>query len=157
VKGERVMNIVSFGKATKQMIDDFEKLIGFTLIDDYKQFLSTYNGGTSKSGYSTFWVEELSEDIPLDVLFGIVDDVDFDLRDWNNEYKDDLLPNAIIIGRDPGAGFIVLINNAEDSGVYYWDHSLNFDKSDEDNNVYLVSDSFQSFADGLKTPESEDI
>ncbi len=147
------MNIVSFGKATKQMIDDFEKHIGFTLMDDYKLFLSTYNGGTPKLRYSTFWVEELSENIPLDVLFGLVDDVEFDLRDWNDEYQDDLLQNAIIIGRDPGAGFIVLINDIEDSGVYYWDHSLNFDKSDEDNNVYLISDSFQSFIVGLKTTE----
>ncbi|TYQ17704.1 UNVERIFIED_CONTAM: SUKH superfamily protein [Acetivibrio alkalicellulosi] len=147
------MNIASFGKATKQMIDDFEKLIGFTLMDDYKKFLNTYNGGTSNSVYSTFWVEALSEDIPLDVLFGLVDDVDFDLRDWNDEYKDDLLPNTIIIGRAPGAGFIVLINNTEDSGVYYWDHSFNFDKSDEDNNVYLISNSFESFTKELKNPE----
>lgn len=149
------MNIISFGKATKQMIDDFEKQIGFKLTDDYKQFLYEYNGGTSKGGYSTFFVEELSEEIPLDVLFGLVDDVDFDLKDWNDEYKDDLLPNTIIIGRDPGAGFIVLINNLEDMGVYYWDHSLNFDQSDEDNNLYLISDSFQSFINGLKNPEQE--
>lgn len=143
------MNIVSFGKATKQMIDDFEKQIGFKLIDDYKQFLYEYNGGTSKDGYSTFFVEELSEEIPLDVLFGVVDDADFDLKDWNDEYKDDLLPNTIITG----AGFIVLINSLEDMGIYYWDHSLNFDQSDEDNNLYLISDSFQSFINGLKNPE----
>jgi hypothetical protein len=36
-------SLVRMGKATKQMIDDFEKQIGFKLIDDYKQFLYKYN------------------------------------------------------------------------------------------------------------------
>ncbi|WP_297424008.1 SMI1/KNR4 family protein [Clostridium sp.] len=147
------MNIKSFGKATKQAVEDFEKQMGFLLEEDYKEFLTKYNGGTQRVRYSTFSVEDLSEEIPLDVLFGLVDDDDFDLRDWNDEYKEDLLPNTIIIGRDPGSGFIVLINNNKDKGVYYWDHSLNFSQSNEEQNVYWITDSFQTFIGGLKDPK----
>lgn len=145
------MNINGFGKATQQMINDFEQHIGFSLPDDYKIFLLKYNGGTPKVRYSTFTVEELNENISLDVLHGLGIN-ELDLKKRNDEYMDDLLPKCIIIGDDPGAGMIVLNNDYETKGVYYWDHSFYFEKSNEDENIYKIADSFQDFINGLKNP-----
>ncbi|GIP64989.1 hypothetical protein J32TS6_35440 [Virgibacillus pantothenticus] len=75
------MNINPFKGATEELISNFEKMIGFSLPTDYKQFLLRYNGGTTKKRYSTFFVKELNQIIQLDVLYGIgVDDEAFDLE-----------------------------------------------------------------------------
>lgn len=148
------MNINSFGGASLEAIKNFEKSIGFLLPDDYKQFLIKYNGGTSRVRYSTFKVEELNENIPLDVLYGIdVEKKQLDLQKVNDEYIDDMLQNCIIIGDDPGAGMIVLINDDDSEGVYYWDHSFHFAQSSEEKNIYKIADSFKDFIDILKNPQ----
>lgn len=146
------MSIIGFGMATEETVRNFEQHIGFSLPDDYKQFLIEYNGGTPQVRYSTFTVEALSEIIPLDVLYGLGIDSEMDLQDWNDEYRSDLLSNSIIIGRDPGTGMVVLINDAEIKGVFYWDHSLFFNQSNEEENVYKIYDSFQEFINQLKKP-----
>ena len=144
------MNIKGYGKATQDMIDSFEKHIGFLLPDDYKQFLFEYNGGLAR--YNYFWVDDLDEELPLHVLYGLGLDKNLDLKTWNDEYVDDLCSNSIIIGHDPGSGLIVLINDNEDGGIYYWDHTFNFEQSNEDENTYKIADTFQDFINGLKTP-----
>ncbi|UZQ51671.1 SMI1/KNR4 family protein [Clostridium kluyveri] len=147
------MNINSFGGASLEAIKNFEKSIGFSLPEDYKQFLIEYNG-EARVRYSTFKVEELNENIPLDVLYGLgVEKKQLDLQKVNDEYIDDMLPNCIIIGDDLGAGMIVLINDDDYEGVYYWDHSFHFAQSSEEENIYKVADSFKAFIDGLKNPQ----
>jgi hypothetical protein len=71
---------------------------------------------------------------------------------WHDEYADDLLPNTLIIGDDPGSGIIVLMNDIEMKGVYYWDHSHYFEQSSAKRNIYKIADTFQTFIDGLKNP-----
>ncbi len=144
------MNITAFGNASEEMINKFEQEIGFMLPEDYRKFLYEYNGGTAKKRYSTFFVEALNQEIPLDVLFGLNVD-QLDLQKWNDEYREDMLENTIIIGDDPGNGLIVLINSL-DKGVYYWDHSFYFEQSNEAENTYFIAGSFQEFLDGLKNP-----
>lgn len=146
------MSIIGFGMATEETVRNFEQHIGFSLPDDYKQFLIEYNGGTPQVRYSTFTVEALSEIIPLDVLYGLGIDSEMDLQDWNDEYRSDLLSNSIVIGRDPGTGMVVLINDAEIKGVFYWDQSLFFNQSNEEENVYKICDSFKEFINQLKKP-----
>lgn len=148
-------SINGFGQATSEMIKKFEKHIGFFLPDDYKQFLQECNGGTPKVKYSSFYVEDLGQEIPLDILYGLEVKKGLDLYGWYNDYKSDLLPFTIIIGRDPGGGMLVLINDPEeeDNGVYYYDHSYQFEQSDDEGNIYFVADSFREFINELKDPE----
>lgn len=142
------MKIKGFGNATKKMIQDFENQIDFRLPDDYKEFLIKYNGGIPYNGYAIFRIEELKEDVPLDVLLGLgVDNLDLSKR--NQEYREDMLPRSIVIGDDPGCGMIVLIAEKEDQGIYYWDHAFTFEQSNEDSNVYKISDSFTEFLETL--------
>jgi hypothetical protein len=146
------MNIKGFGQATDEMISNFEQYIGFLLPEDYKQFLRERNGGTAIIRYSTFFVEELNENIPLDVMYGLGVERPFDIIKWYDEYMDDLLPNSLVIGDDPGSGKIVLVTDPEYKGIYYWDHVFHFEQSSEDGNTYEIADSFQAFIDGLKNP-----
>ncbi len=140
-RGVISMNIKGFGKANKEMISIFEQYIGFLLPEDYKQFLSEYNGGITPKGYELFFVNELNETIPLNVLYGLgTEKRELNLKFWFDEYKDDLLSNCIIIGDDPGSGMIVLINDSELKGIYYWDHSFYFDQSNEDQNIYKIAE-----------------
>ena len=146
------MDINGYGIALEKNIKDFEQHIGFSLPDDYKEFLRKYNGGTPKIRYSTFTVADLDEEIPLHVLYGLCVDKKLDLHTWHSEYEDDLGEYSIIIGHDHGSGIIVLVNEADVKEVYYWDHTFNFEQSSEEENTYKIADSFQDFIDGLKNP-----
>jgi len=131
------MDIKGFGYTTKEKIKNFEENIGFILPEDYKK------------KYSGFFLKDLNEFIILDVLCGFEIE-ELDLYEWNDEYKEDLLEKSIIIGHDPGNGFLILINDSDKQGVYYWDHSYYFDQSNEENNLYKIADSFQEFLKKLK-------
>src|SRR5690625_3092329 len=133
------MNLDAFGKASEELIEELEELIGFLLPDEYKEFLREYNGGTSKVRYSKFFVKELKQEITLDVLYGIEVKRVFDLSVCFEEFEEDLLPNSLIIGDDPGSGLIVLMTDAENEGVYYWDHSFYFPQSSEEENTYKIA------------------
>ncbi|MPQ44940.1 SMI1/KNR4 family protein [Clostridium tarantellae] len=147
------MNINSFGGASLEEIKIFEQSIGFSLPDDYKQFLIKYNGGTAKVRYSNFNVKDLNEDIPLDVLYGLnIEEKVLDLQYVNDEFIDDIFPNSIIIGDDPGSSMIILINDNDFKGIYYWDYSFYFPQSSEEENTYKIADSFKAFINGLKKP-----
>lgn len=145
-------NLNAFGKATEESIEEIEEFLGFPFPEDYKKFLSEYNGGTSKVRYSKFFVKELNQEIPLDVLYGIDVKRPFDLSVCCEEFEEDMLPNSLIIGDDPGSGLIVLITDTDKYGIYYWDHSFYFPQSSEEKNTYKVADSFKEFINGLKNP-----
>lgn len=144
------MNIKAYGKASKVAINNFEKVIDFSLPKDYREFLGSYNGGSFKD--NIFFVNELNEEIPLHVLYGLDVDKGLDLKTWYDEYEEDLIPGSIIIGHDYGSGILVLINDSEVQGVYYWDHSFNYPQSNEEENTYKIADSFDDFINGLNNP-----
>lgn len=146
------MNIKGYGNIKKEEIMEFECEIGFTLPDDYKEFLQNFNGGIPEIKYSTFKLDDLEENIGLQVLYGLNLNENLDLREWFLEYEDDMLDGCIIIGHGIGFGFVVLINNTENSGVYFWDHSFELDNSSEEENVYKISDTFKEFIENLKAP-----
>ena len=129
-----------------------EEEIGFTLPNDYKEFLINFNGGVPEVKYSTFKLNELEENIGLQVLYGLNLEENLDLREWYEEYEDDLLDDCLIIGHGIGFGFIVLVNSPEISGVYFWDNSFELENSSEDENIYKISDTFKEFIQELKSP-----
>lgn len=82
------MNIKGFGKAEQEAIAKFEQYIGFSLPEDYIQFLREYNGGSARG--NTCFVAALNEEIPLNVFYGLnVDEKELDLRssEEENTYK----------------------------------------------------------------------
>ena len=146
------MKIKGYGNVKEEEILKLEDEIGFTLPNDYKEFLINFNGGVPEVKYSTFTLNELEENIGLQVLYGLDLEENLDLREWYEEYEDDLLDDCLIIGHGIGFGFIVLVNSPEVSGVYFWDNSFELDNSSEDQNIYEISDTFRQFIDELKIP-----
>lgn len=146
------MNIIGYGNISEEEVFKFEEKIGFSLPDDYKKFLLNCNGGVPEIKYSTFELNDFDESIGLQVLYGLNLPQNLDLREWNDEYEDDLLDDCIIIGHGIGFGLIVLVNSIEFSGVYFWDHSFELESSSEDENVYKIADTFKQFIDNLDEP-----
>lgn len=146
------MKIKGYGNVKEEKILKLEDEIGFTLPNDYKEFLINFNGGVPEVKYSTFTLNELEENIGLQVLYGLDLEENLDLREWYEEYEDDLLDDCLIIGHGIGFGFIVLVNSPEVSGVYFWDNSFELDNSSEDENIYKISATFREFIDELKIP-----
>ncbi|KQU17388.1 hypothetical protein ASG65_26630 [Bacillus sp. Leaf13] len=148
------MKITGYGKATQEAINNFERYIDFEIPADYKQFLLEYNGGTTTVQHGKFYVDALDTLVSLKVLYGIdINEKELDLLKWHEEYKKDLHTNCIIIGSDTCAGKILLINNDEEKGVYFWDQGWYSDPSSQDENIYKVAESFKSFIEGLKIPD----
>ncbi|MGG4268084.1 SMI1/KNR4 family protein [Peribacillus simplex] len=149
-----MVNITGYGKATQEAVNNFEKFVGFEIPADYKQFLLKNNGGTTSVQNSRFYVNALDTLVCLNVLYGLdLQDKELDLQKCHEEYREDLHKNCIIIGNDTCAGKILLINNEEEKGVYFWDQGWYSDPSGQDENIYKVAESFQSFIEGLKIPE----
>lgn len=146
------MKIKGYGNVKEEEIFKLEEEVGFTLPNDYKEFLINFNGGVPEVKYSTFKLNELEENIGLQVLYGLNLEENLDLREWYEEYEDDLLDDCLIIGHGIGFGFIVLVNSPEISGVYFWDNSFELENSSEDENIYKISDTFKEFIQELKSP-----
>ena len=64
---------------------------------------------------------------------------------WLDDYRKDMPQNAIIIATSYQHGFIVLISSGDDAGVYYWDHSYEYPRSNDESNTYFIAGSFTEF------------
>ncbi|WP_205004665.1 SMI1/KNR4 family protein [Scopulibacillus daqui] len=95
--------------------------------------------------YKSVPIKDANEEMVLGVLFGLDLEDNYDLGDWNEEYQEDMIENTIIIGADYGSGLLVLINQEEEKGIYYWDNALELESSSEEENTYKLSDSFGQF------------
>ena len=147
-------NITGYGKATKEAVNNFEQHVGFSIPADYKQFLLEFNGGNTSVQYAKFYVEALDTLVSLDVLYGLdIDNEQLDLQNIQEEHKEGLHTNCIVIGKDTYVGKILLMDNDEEQGIYFWDQGWYADPSSKDENIYKVAESFQSFIEGLKIPE----
>ena len=139
--------IKSFGKLEDKDIKSFEKKMKIKLPDDYKEFLKNNNGGSTNGDIICFKAEDIEETIALDVLFGIkLDDEDLCIEEWCNEYEDELLEEMIIIGHAIESGIILLINQEDWKGIYFWDSALDYEQSTEDDCIYKISTHLDSFS-----------
>lgn len=141
------LSIKPFGKIANEDIVEIEKMFDILLPDDYKNFLLNYNGGAVvNNGCNDLHLDDINEIINIDVLYGIHTGASSsDIEYWTNEYADDLLEKTVIIGDSLQHGFIVLICDGSNNGVYYYDDSYCFNVSNDESNVYLISNTFDEF------------
>ena len=146
-------HLSSFGSCSNVQIDELCERLDIVLPQDYRDFLLTHNGAKPTEKYLTFNSSDIiSEDPDLTIgsLFGVnVDDVD-DIYFWHNEFGDELPESSIMIGREDNSGFIVLSNQPNLKGIYFWDDAHILSDSSDDGNVYKISDTFTDFIKGLK-------
>ncbi|WP_051697528.1 SMI1/KNR4 family protein [Prevotella sp. 10(H)] len=135
------------------------KSLNIQLPDDYASFLQKNDCSVFCAGY--FYIEDLDEYILMDVFYGIKEpEESVNLIEVNNEYKEDITVNSILIGEDAGGAFILLVNNPDneeknefDNGIYYYDHAYFFECSDDRSNTYFICKSFTEFIQLLETTE----
>lgn len=142
------MKINSFKTGVGQSVDEWEEKLNIILPIDYKNFLTQYNGAKIEEGY--FFVKGLNKSIMLDILFGSgLDKQSLNLEFWYEEFSEDIPENSLLIGSDPGGGFILLINDGKENGIYYYDHSYFFEESSDELNTYFIADNFTEFFNEL--------
>ena len=93
-------------------------------------------------------LKNIGKIINIDILYGVnTDNSCFDIEYWTKKYIDDLFEKTVIIGDSLQNGFIVMICDGNNEGVYYYDDSYYFDESNDENNVYIISNYFTEFLD----------
>ncbi len=141
------MKIEKFKGLNDEQINNIESKLKINLPEDYKNFLKQIGGGiVEKDESNRIIIDSIGENIVLDVLYG--DDANNEkgsIMFWMKQFEGELLADAIIIGDDLLQGFLVMICDGEDKGVYYWDDSYNFESSNDENNMYWIADSFDNF------------
>lgn len=136
-----------FGKNQHKDILELQRMYSIDFPNDYIYFLVEYNGGIiEKNDSNKIYVEDLSTHISIDVLFGLdTGNSASDIKTWMNKLQNELFDKSIIIGDDLLHGFIVMICEGENAGVYYWDDSYQFDESTDAANTYWIADNFTDF------------
>ena len=141
--------IKSFGKTDENDIKSLEKVLNIRFPNDYKDFLLKTNGGSiPNDNTNEIVLKNIGKIINIDILYGVnTDNSCFDIEYWTKKYIDDLFEKTVIIGDSLQSGFIVMICDGNNDGVYYYDDSYYFDESNDENNVYIISNNFTEFLD----------
>lgn len=145
------MKIEKFESLSDSQISSIEKQLKVTLPEDYKNFLKQIGGGVvEKDEVNKIVIDEIGEEIILDVLYGDNQKNEKgSILFWMEQFDGELLGSSIIIGDDILQGFLVLICDGENKGVYYWDDSYNFETSNDENNMYRVAESFKELLEQI--------
>ena len=144
------MKIKAYKNGNSEEVLKLEKTFRIKLPEDYRNFLIQSNGGDVTDGY--LYVKELDEGMRMGYFFGIDIKEGFaDINEINEEYDDDIPKKSLLIGMDEGSGFILLVNDGKNNGIWYYDHTYFFDQSSDDLNTYFICDTFSDFIKMLET------
>lgn len=146
------MEIIKLDSGNSQNLNKVEELFAIKLPEDYKKFLSENNGAKINEGY--FYVKDLKETIMMGTFYGVdlgKENESLDIIYENKEFEDDILDKSLLIGSDPGGGWILLIADGENDGIWYYDHAFFFKESTDELNTYFIAESFSDFLKILET------
>ena len=134
----------------KTDIHSIEQEFSVSIPADYKAFLIEHNGICTEN--TIVRIEAIKEETLLNVLFSCDNQLNraLTLEYWNTEYKDDIPEGALLIGDFQDGGFLLLIPDGDDKGVYYYDHAFMFESSDDDGNTYFLADTFDAFINNIQ-------
>ena len=127
----------SFGEVSAANLNSFEVRAGMVLPDDYKTFLLSSNGGKVSPNEIDVPGQEA---VLVDLLYGICEkrkpgDLEYEIARLSDTLTKAFLP----IGHDPGGNsFLLGLEGTQSGRVYYWDSSLFFEESSEEQNTYLL-------------------
>jgi hypothetical protein len=151
------MEIAAYKNGSEKAVRKLEKDFRIKLPEDYRNFLIRDNGGGVDDAY--IYVKELDEYMLMGLLYGTGVEGGFaDIVKINDEYYDDIPKNSLLIGEDEGGGFILLVADGENDGIWYYDHTYFFEPSNDELNTYFICETFSDFLKMLETtvPAGED-
>ena len=135
------MRIEAINKGSEAKTLAFQEFLGFTLPDDYFNFLGENDGATIDEAY--FYVKDIEEYIMFDLFYDIEECIE-----TYEEFSEDFPDKSLVIGRDPGGGMLLLVTTDVgdfSKGIHFYDHSHFFEASNSDCNTYFVCDTFTEF------------
>ncbi|MBC9929753.1 SMI1/KNR4 family protein [Chitinophaga qingshengii] len=143
------MEIIAYQNGSKESVSALEKRYKTKLPQDYKAFLTTSNGAIINNAY--LYVRDLKEYMLMGNFFGTGIDKPFaDIVKINEEYNDDIPESSLLIGSDAGSGLLLLVNDGENDGIWYYDHTYFFKQSTDELNTYFICETFTAFMEMLK-------
>ena len=132
------MKIEAINKGNEAKALAFQEFLGFTLPDDYFNFLVQNDGAIIDEAY--FYVKDIEEYIMFDLFY----DIEKCIKIYE-EFSDDFPDKSLVIGRDPGGGMLLLVTTEVgdfSKGIHFYDHSHFFEASNSDCNTYFICDTF---------------
>lgn len=151
------MRLTKFGSADIARIAKLEQDYGLNLPVVYKEFLQKYNGGiVDKVDKNPIYVADLDIYLEMEIFYGVDLDTEcFDIDYWMGQYRTELPEKSIIIGDDISKGFLVLVCDGENKGLYYWDDAWNYSQSEENGNAYCITQDLSLLKEILSISEIE--
>ena len=135
------MKIKAINKGSEAKALAFQEFLGFTLPDDYFNFLAQNDGATIDEAY--FYVKDIGEYIMFELFYDIKECIE-----TYEEFHEDFPDKSLVIGADPGGAMLLLVTTEVgdfSKGIYFYDHSHFFEASNSDYNTYFVCDTFTEF------------
>ena len=140
------MRIEAINKGSEAKTFAFQEFLGFTLPDDYFNFLAQNDGATIDEAY--FYVKDIEEYIMFELFYDIKECIE-----TYEEFSEDFPSKSLVIGTDPGGGMLLLVTTDVgdfSKGIHFYDHSHFFEASNSENNTYFICDTFNEFIDILR-------
>ncbi|WP_341751165.1 SMI1/KNR4 family protein [Candidatus Tisiphia endosymbiont of Piscicola geometra] len=142
-------------------IEKFEKLIQAKLPKDYKKFLLKHNGGHPIT--ETFKLIEpvnaKNTEIGVEWFFALYDGEYSNLTLEFQRTRDELIDKLVVflpIAYDSGGKICLSIRGDDYGKLYYWTTNWSFWDKDDLDYLYLISNNFTDFINGLYRYELDD-
>ena len=127
------MKIEAINKGSKAKALAFQEFLGFTLPDDYFNFLAQNDGAIIDEAY--FYVRDIEEYIMFELFYDIEECIE-----TYEEFSEDFPEKSLVIGADPGGAMLLLVTTDVgdfSKGIYFYDHSHFFEASNSNCIFYI--------------------
>ncbi|MBN2572388.1 MAG: SMI1/KNR4 family protein [Ignavibacteriales bacterium] len=145
----------SQAKISMKEIEEFEKIVGQKLPDDYTAFLLENNGGKPTPRRYKTKDNKIESSIMLFLPLADIESSNL-MKNYIIFNKGNLIPkNLLPIGETPRKYQICISLSGKDIGaVYHWFFEDEEDTMPSYDNMYLIANSFSEFINTLFTPQS---
>lgn len=152
-----MLSLQSYGGFDKNNYDEYINAINYVLPDSYIAFLKEHNGGSVNNCIGKFERNSTVETFLLTTMFGLNVHGSNDLLTSYYDFKNRIPDTCIPIGEDAGGNVCCLNLTEPNYGcVYYWDHDEEHDEPITIDQLYFISDSFESFMESLDVYTEDD-
>lgn len=134
---------------SEERLAQVEERLGIEFPVDYRSFMLKYNGGEPSP--NSFQFKEFDGDYTdsLVLMFLAIDSEKFNLEQEVEIYAGRIPDHLVPIAADPFGNVICIAVAGPSAGaIYFWDHEEEGDVLNNDN-VYLIADTFTEFLDLL--------
>jgi hypothetical protein len=148
----RIVKRLSPTGATEESLQALEREIGFRLPDEYRQFLSEFNGGEPEPSGFVFETNDGPSDSRVRYFLTLdPNERNYAIKEFLRQYRDRIPEGVMPIACDSFGNLVLLDLGAKRVGsIYFWDHEKESMEEPTWDNVSQVARSFNEFEDSLQ-------